>query len=675
MNNRIQSIAVNQAGPSTSNLSALQREVAIMAGRLADLLRQRFKDETSVVSASLAFLDYQYRDHCADTAQSFWTGKCIERLTEDKHSPCCQLINGLKLLSLEVELFILAGMADEHEGYADIFRTLHPSGQPLVTLGLAAQLLCNPSTGRGQLRLAVESSYSATLGLFIREQEQPFYTCSLRLPNLIWSVLQGVNAWPDNISLRPATPVLAGLSCWLEQHDTLQAHKQLDENHACSILLLAENVDIAAQRAVALCESSGLPCVLVDRANQLDHQAFKLMLLHCLVRGVTPVLKINREENSSNSIESLNLVSYPYAIVICAEQGSGVVASSRPTLSLQVDTLDSDSLREMWGQLLPELSEHSAQLAARFPFEPAAAKNVCDDLHYLYTGKTEQIDLNAVADAVRTRSSRVLNSGVQLIRPVASWQQLVLQDPQLSQLKDASQRLFFQSCVLDDWQFLKGRRGARGVRMLFVGPPGTGKTLSAEVLANALNVDLLQVDLSRVVSKWIGETEKNLAEVFLTAESAKAVLFFDEADALFGKRTEVTDAHDRYANLETAYLLSRLERYDGLAILATNYRQNIDTAFTRRLEYIIEFEEPGFNERLKLWECHLPDQAPLDKDVNLTELASLFAIVGGHIRNAAVSAAYMAAQQECTIRQQHFIDAIRREYEKSGKAFREISTR
>jgi len=329
----------------------------------------------------------------------------------------------------------------------------------------------------------------------------------------------------------------------------------------------------------------------------------------------------------------------------------------------------------MWGQLLPELSEHSAQLAARFPFEPAAAKNVCDDLHYLYTGKTEQIDLNAVADAVRTRSSRVLNSGVQLIRPVASWQQLVLQDPQLSQLKDASQRLFFQSCVLDDWQFLKGRRGARGVRMLFVGPPGTGKTLSAEVLANALNVDLLQVDLSRVVSKWIGETEKNLAEVFLTAESAKAVLFFDEADALFGKRTEVTDAHDRYANLETAYLLSRLERYDGLAILATNYRQNIDTAFTRRLEYIIEFEEPGFNERLKLWECHLPDQAPLDKDVNLTELASLFAIVGGHIRNAAVSAAYMAAQQECTIRQQHFIDAIRREYEKSGKAFREISTR
>ena len=210
------------------------------------------------------------------------------------------------------------------------------------------------------------------------------------------------------------------------------------------------------------------------------------------------------------------------------------------------------------------------------------------------------------------------------------------------------------------------------MRMLFAGPPGTGKTLSAEVLAKALNVDLLFVDLSRVVSKWIGETEKNLAQVFDTAERAKAVLLFDEADALFGKRTEVSDAHDRYANLETAYLLSRLERFDGLAILSTNLRQNIDPAFTRRLEFIVEFDEPGREQRRALWRCHLPEEAPLADDVNLEELAGHFPIVGGLIRNAAVAAAFLAAGDGGVIEQQHFIRAVRREYEKAGKAYREL---
>ena len=197
--------------------------------------------------------------------------------------------------------------------------------------------------------------------------------------------------------------------------------------------------------------------------------------------------------------------------------------------------------------------------------------------------------------------------------------------------------------MLDDWGFLRDRPGARGVRMLFAGPPGTGKTLSAEVLAHDLSVDLLFVDISRVVSKWIGETEKNLASIFDAAERAQAVLFFDEADALFGKRTEVSDAHDRYANLETAYLLSRLERFEGLAILATNLRQNIDPAFMRRLEFVIDFEEPDRDERLTLWQVHVPRGAPLARDVDLRELAALYPVVGAFIRNAAVAAGFLAA--------------------------------
>jgi SpoVK/Ycf46/Vps4 family AAA+-type ATPase len=205
--------------------------------------------------------------------------------------------------------------------------------------------------------------------------------------------------------------------------------------------------------------------------------------------------------------------------------------------------------------------------------------------------------------------------------------------------------------------------------MLFSGPPGTGKTYSAEVLANALGMDLLLVDISRVVSKWIGETEKNLGAVFDTAERAQAVCFFDEADALFGKRTEVSDAHDRYANLETAYLLSRLERFEGLAILATNLRSNIDPAFLRRMEFIVDFEEPDREERFRLWRRHIPDETLLAADVNLYEFAALYPVVGGFIKNAAVSAAFLAAADGGSITRHHFLRAIRREYDKSGKPF------
>jgi SpoVK/Ycf46/Vps4 family AAA+-type ATPase len=205
--------------------------------------------------------------------------------------------------------------------------------------------------------------------------------------------------------------------------------------------------------------------------------------------------------------------------------------------------------------------------------------------------------------------------------------------------------------------------------MLFAGPPGTGKTLSAEVLAGELGVDLLVVDVSRVVSKWIGETEKNLSSVFDAAERSQAVLVFDEADALFGKRTEVSDAHDRYANLETAYLLSRIEAFEGLVILTTNLRQNIDPAFLRRLEIVVDFSEPDVTERRVLWRRHIPEHAPLAPDLSLQELATLYPVVGGLIRNAAVAAGFLAASEQAPISRRHVIRAIFREYEKSGRAF------
>jgi SpoVK/Ycf46/Vps4 family AAA+-type ATPase len=239
----------------------------------------------------------------------------------------------------------------------------------------------------------------------------------------------------------------------------------------------------------------------------------------------------------------------------------------------------------------------------------------------------------------------------------------------MAQLREASDRLEHREVVLERWGFLAGRPGREGLRLLFHGPPGTGKTLAAEVLAGGLGRDLLAVDLSRMVSKWVGETEKHLAATFEAAERTGSALLFDEADALFGRRTEVSDARDRYANLETAYLLSRIERFDGLVVLATNLRQNLDGAFARRIDYVVGFDPPDAEQRARLWRRLVPPDAPLDLAVNLDQVAALYAIPGGLIRNAAVAAGYLAAADGSRITTAHLVHAIAREYAKAGQHF------
>jgi SpoVK/Ycf46/Vps4 family AAA+-type ATPase len=187
-------------------------------------------------------------------------------------------------------------------------------------------------------------------------------------------------------------------------------------------------------------------------------------------------------------------------------------------------------------------------------------------------------------------------------------------------------------------------------------------------MAKTLGMDLLVVDIASLVSKWIGETEKNLAAVFDLAERSRALLLFDEADALFAKRTNSQDAHDRYANLETAYLLQRLERFEGVAVLTTNLRGNLDSAFSRRFEFIVQFPEPDASARQQLWRMHLPTTAPFAADVNLAELAEWYVLSGAQIKNAALAAAFFAAAAGSAIHQHHFLLAIEREFDKAGRA-------
>jgi hypothetical protein len=365
----------------------------------------------------------------------------------------------------------------------------------------------------------------------------------------------------------------------------------------------------------------------------------------------------------------LDLAALPGPTITCTTQENVQSRSRRPLIVIDCERLDPLSLREVWAAALPSFAAHVAALAARFPVEPALIRDVAADLTTRARLDGRACEPSELHEAIRLRVGTSLRPGMRLRRPSVGWDRLILPAERLEQLREALARVRQQARVIDEWGFLDDRPGARGVRMLFCGPPGTGKTLSAEVLAHELETDLLIVDLSRLVSKWIGETEKNLAEVFAVAERSRAVLLFDEADALFGKRTEISDAHDRYANLETAYLLMRLEQYEGLAVLATNLRRNLDAAFMRRLEFVIEYELPNPAERLALWQAHLPSAAPLDADVNLRELASFYSLAGGLIRNAAVAAAFLAAEEGGSITRAQLLRAIRREYEKTGAAF------
>ncbi|MFF8873468.1 ATP-binding protein [Streptomyces massasporeus] len=268
--------------------------------------------------------------------------------------------------------------------------------------------------------------------------------------------------------------------------------------------------------------------------------------------------------------------------------------------------------------------------------------------------------------AARRQSASGLEQHARRIRPAVDWQDLVLPEGPLSQLRELSLRARHRDRVLGDWRLSAGGGRGRGVLGLFAGDSGTGKTLSAEVVAADLGLDLYVVQLSSVVDKYVGETEKNLERIFTEADRTDAVLLFDEADAVFGKRSEVKGAHDRYANLESSYLLQRLESFDGIALLTTNLRANIDEAFTRRLDLVVDFPFPDAGQRLALWRhslSHVPGGDTLEPET----VARDFELAGGSIRSAVVTAAYLAAGRGGSVAAGDLLEGARREYRKAGR--------
>ncbi|MDH3299296.1 MAG: ATP-binding protein [Acidimicrobiia bacterium] len=591
-----------------------------------------------------------------------------------------RLTRGFGLSPFERDLLVLIGLPEEHDSVTMAVRRLNLLGEPWMAPATLSTVLGLDHRGQRHLRNALDSGPLRRHGLVVVNEAQPFPEASVRLLDGLWSAIRGGGRWPGG--LRPQTPVSWAID--RPQPDRVESLFEIVGRVADAAVGSAtdtvdtfdrgawivvvtgggrSNADLVAALSAGLQTASSTPRFFDP--EQLGPDRDPAVSAHCVVRNAIPVITGRPAHNP--------LPGHPGPIVICVDDLHGLDLDDRPVIAVDLGPRTMAEDIEMWRRLVPELADVGAPaaLAGLLRVDATRAGRAVGDARATAQLDNTDVTTTMVIDQVRRRSTTTLPPSVQLVRPTAGWEGLVTTDRNLDLLASIVGRVAHQTRVLHDWRFgdLPGRRHARGARALFVGPPGTGKTLSAEVVAGVLGLDLLVVDLSALVSKWLGETEKNISEVFDAADRCQSVLFFDEADAVFARRTDGSDAQGRWANLETAHLLARMESYDGLVVLASNLRGNIDEAFIRRLDVIVEFDEPNLDERRRLWRQHLPATAPTTSDVDLSQLAELYGITGGLIRNAALDAAFRAAAADHPISQLALVTAVEREYDKAGKTF------
>lgn len=437
--------------------------------------------------------------------------------------------------------------------------------------------------------------------------------------------------------------------------------------------------------AEAVCRELGMQLLVVDSKALVKDETFetlKIILREALLQNSSvyfegfDVLWKNAGVNVAYMIQELDC--FPNMVFLSGEQlwePSGVlknhgfigVAFPLPTFEFR---------KRMWktflkGTLINDLDVSA--LASKFKFSGGQIKNAISSAQNLTEVKgIAKLSLDTLYHGCKMQSNRRLSSFARKIEPRYAWEDIVLPEDTKKQLKEVCGYIKHRGTVYTDWGFDRKLSLGKGLNVLFSGPSGTGKTMAAEIIARDAELDLYEIDLSGVVSKYIGETEKNLKNIFKEAETSNAILFFDEADALFGKRSEVKDSHDRYANIEISYLLQKMEEYEGVAILATNLYQNLDEAFKRRLQAVIEFPFPDEEYRRHIWEIAFPKEAPLGNDVDFGALARNVCLAGGNIKNMAIAAAFYAAENGNVINMQHLLEAARREYQKLGRTWDEL---
>ncbi|MDX2094151.1 MAG: ATP-binding protein [Kofleriaceae bacterium] len=350
---------------------------------------------------------------------------------------------------------------------------------------------------------------------------------------------------------------------------------------------------------------------------------------------------------------------------VMASSANAMRITTRPVIVHRIEKPDVVARRSLWRELLGDASEEVIEAAAvKYTLWPGAIRLAAKNALAI---STTDVTLAAVDDGVRACLGEQLEGLAKRVDWRQTWNDVVLPRDQLEQLIELAARVRHRAHVLETCGFGDKIGKGHGVAALFSGPPGTGKTMVAGLLAQELGIDLYQVDLSSVVSKYIGETEKQLAKLFDAAESGQAMILFDEADSLFAKRTQVKSSNDRYANLEVNYLLQRLEAFTGICLLTTNHEAAIDEAFRRRIAVHVRFPMPEERERAELWRSLLPAAAHVSEDIDPAELARNFELSGGYIKNAVLRAAYLAADQGTAISMTHLWRAARAEYESLGK--------
>jgi ATPase family associated with various cellular activities (AAA) len=567
------------------------------------------------------------------------------------------------LTAMDVELLLVALAPDVDSRFEQFYGYLNDDvTRRRATAGLALRLCGLPeASAAGRARLDADAPLITAGLLVVEEPERPFLSRTLRVPDRAVNHLLGDDR-PDpglaelaRIGLDPvAVPGADALARALRAGVRLG---YLRERPGGAAITLAE---------AALAEA-GFAALLVDSEPlRADPGQARPLLREALLRGAGIVLG---PVDSAPPLPALTHAAVPVLAYGCGIWDPGW--SAAPPLTFDASALPPAARVQLW-----HASLHGQWLAT--DLDPAAVTSHFQLGPGQITRAARSAAMSALLDGgvvgiehlragARGQNAAGLQRLARRIEPAVGWDDLVLPPAVLAQLRELAIRARCRDQVLGEWRMRPGGGRGRGVTGLFAGDSGTGKTMSAEVVAASLGLDLYAVNLATVVDKYVGETEKNLERIFTEAAGVNGVLLFDEADAIFGKRSEVRDAHDRYANIESAYLLQRMETFDGIAVLATNLRANLDEAFTRRLDVVVDFPLPDEALRRSLWDRCLGVLVPRAGDLDLDFLASAFDLAGGHIRSAAVTAAYLAAEARRPLCMADLVGAVAREYRKLGR--------
>ena len=595
-----------------------------------------------------------------------------------------QLARRFELAEIDVELLLIAMAPDVDARFERLYGYLQDDvSRRRASIGLGLELCGVQTTSAyARSRLTARSPLVRFCLLLVEDLERPVLTRSLRVPDRVAAYLLGNNEMDPSVADLTYQPSASAgdmsrvLARWLDGGGSRLAYvREHPGASGASMALAAAQSNLSLQGESEPRPGRARDAIALDLERlTAEEPVGALATLVAREAGLTGSLII------AGPIEALLARGIPAVHAFAELPGTDVVLWGArgwdPGWSREVPFLcetrmpDASHRAELWRQSLNGDGSRGVDLAgtmAQFRLTADQVHRATRAARMEAQAKDAHLDIETLKSGARAQNAAGLERLARRIQPDVGFQDLVLPPEPREQLQELLTRAKFRERVLDTWKMGGPSSRRRGLTALFAGPSGTGKTMAAEVLAGELGLDLYAVDLATVVDKYVGETEKNLDRIFAESERVNGVILFDEADALFGKRSEVSDAHDRYANVEVAYLLQRMELFDGVAILATNLRANLDEAFTRRLDSLVDFPEPEAQYRLELWERSLGRSAPRAGDLDLEFLAESFKLSGGAIRNIAVAAAYAAAENDRPISMRDLVRATQREYLKLGR--------